>query len=657
MTEKYLHFTLGPVQGFVAQARRTRDFWAGSFILSWLSAVAMQAVKDQGGKIKIPKQDPNYLDYLTGTKSASGTDYSGPQQGSVPNRFKAEISQDFNANLVTSAVKQAWRGLAQTVWAMDKLDILAQFGNDTKSIWDDQIKDFWEISWCLADNNKDSNLLDRRKNWRTYFPPEQAGLKCMMMEGWQELSGAARPHGDGQTTLETFWSALRNSGAPAIKTDIQPGEHLCAIGYVKRRFVHCFHRLGPHIKGDATLGWTLHGWPLQTGVPSVTYLAAAPWLARAINAPNTKALLWRFHDHAFELSKEYGEWKSALRCVEEKSNAHKKWKALDGNVFFESALDNKRLWDETRYDAHAKNTKTALAALRKETKLAAISPFYAVLIMDGDSLGKQMSEPQKQEDITTALQNFTEKVAGIVEENSGFLVYAGGDDVLALLPLEHALPCALALRSHYEASFEQHKHISTSLSGAVIYAHIKIPLSRVLSDAHTVLDDIAKAHHGRDAIAVKVLKPGGEHLLWGMPWELAINKAHNKLTVETLADQFRNAEKSEPHFASKFFYRIHHYFELFKPRNADTAEAPAIGEAQIIDLLASEYVNSGKSGALNLKQARGDIKQLIAQSIYAKRKLSDNERPRPSSEWVKSTLPSPHAALLVRFLASKGIER
>lgn len=27
------HFTLGPVQGFVAQARRTRDFWAGSFLL------------------------------------------------------------------------------------------------------------------------------------------------------------------------------------------------------------------------------------------------------------------------------------------------------------------------------------------------------------------------------------------------------------------------------------------------------------------------------------------------------------------------------------------------------------------------------------------------------------------------------------------------
>ncbi|MBA5248658.1 MAG: hypothetical protein FE834_03865, partial [Gammaproteobacteria bacterium] len=28
-----LHFSLGPVQGFIGQARRTRDLWAGSFLL------------------------------------------------------------------------------------------------------------------------------------------------------------------------------------------------------------------------------------------------------------------------------------------------------------------------------------------------------------------------------------------------------------------------------------------------------------------------------------------------------------------------------------------------------------------------------------------------------------------------------------------------
>lgn len=41
---RILHFTLGPVQGFIADARRTRDLWAGSFLLSWLTGQAMAAL-------------------------------------------------------------------------------------------------------------------------------------------------------------------------------------------------------------------------------------------------------------------------------------------------------------------------------------------------------------------------------------------------------------------------------------------------------------------------------------------------------------------------------------------------------------------------------------------------------------------------------------
>ena len=52
---RVFHFTLGPVQGFVSQARRTRDLWAGSFLLSYLSGHAMKAIIDAGGTIVFPK--------------------------------------------------------------------------------------------------------------------------------------------------------------------------------------------------------------------------------------------------------------------------------------------------------------------------------------------------------------------------------------------------------------------------------------------------------------------------------------------------------------------------------------------------------------------------------------------------------------------------
>ena len=86
MSHQYFHFSLGPVQAFVAQARRTRDFWAGSFLLSYLSAVAMRSVQNQAGDhvIVFPEMDEKLM-------IALDTGQGGPSQGTVPNRFMARV--------------------------------------------------------------------------------------------------------------------------------------------------------------------------------------------------------------------------------------------------------------------------------------------------------------------------------------------------------------------------------------------------------------------------------------------------------------------------------------------------------------------------------------------------------------------------------------
>ena len=46
MTQQYmLLFSLGPVQSFIAQARKTRDLWLGSYLLSVLMEAAMEHIK------------------------------------------------------------------------------------------------------------------------------------------------------------------------------------------------------------------------------------------------------------------------------------------------------------------------------------------------------------------------------------------------------------------------------------------------------------------------------------------------------------------------------------------------------------------------------------------------------------------------------------
>ncbi len=51
---RILHFSIGPVQDFVARSRRTRDLLASSFLLSYLSGCAMMEILRKKGTILLP---------------------------------------------------------------------------------------------------------------------------------------------------------------------------------------------------------------------------------------------------------------------------------------------------------------------------------------------------------------------------------------------------------------------------------------------------------------------------------------------------------------------------------------------------------------------------------------------------------------------------
>ena len=80
-----LHFTIGPVQTFVAQSRRTRDLWASSYLLSHLADVAMTAVEKAGGTIVLPSREKQVEQGTPGPATAV-------KHGRWPNRFIAIAS-------------------------------------------------------------------------------------------------------------------------------------------------------------------------------------------------------------------------------------------------------------------------------------------------------------------------------------------------------------------------------------------------------------------------------------------------------------------------------------------------------------------------------------------------------------------------------------
>lgn len=57
MSCKYLFlFSISPVQSFISQARKTKDLYAGSFLLSYLCKNAIKKFEEEGGKIIFPKK-------------------------------------------------------------------------------------------------------------------------------------------------------------------------------------------------------------------------------------------------------------------------------------------------------------------------------------------------------------------------------------------------------------------------------------------------------------------------------------------------------------------------------------------------------------------------------------------------------------------------
>jgi len=82
-------FQIGPVQEFIQTARKTQDFWSGSFLLSYLNSRAIAAYGEKD--IIFPK--------IEGSKIYQGaTSYELPWKGlgdefytpSIPNRFLAQ---------------------------------------------------------------------------------------------------------------------------------------------------------------------------------------------------------------------------------------------------------------------------------------------------------------------------------------------------------------------------------------------------------------------------------------------------------------------------------------------------------------------------------------------------------------------------------------
>ena len=170
--------------------------------------------------------------------------------------------------------------------------------------------------------------------------------------------------------------------------------------------------------------------------------------------------------------------------------------------------------------------------------------YYAVVRSDGDNMGKLISRLKTTNDFhvfSEACLTYCERVAGKVNEYQGMTVYAGGDDLLAILPCEnsdgknvfdfvreanqvfHSIfldekqPIAQIMQSINaqieKENKEKGKNTKTlpppSLTWGVTLCHRKYPLYEALEDSANLLFG-AKRLDYKDAVNLRLIKHSGQ---------------------------------------------------------------------------------------------------------------------------------------------------
>ncbi len=491
MTAHLLLITLGPVQDFIAQARRTRDLWYGSHLLSELGRAAARALVNGGAKLIFPALqagDPQLVACLAPLRK----DGSPPQN--IANKLLAEIPEGADpqqlAKRVRAAVADYWRDDVAAPVRTKCSGLLAQ---NVNAVWSEQIDSFLEFIACwlpLGDYAQTRRQLEKAV----------AGRKLLRdFDPWLHGRGNAPKSSLDGARESVLLPPKQRARDLARRYRIADGEQLDAVGLVKRA----------------------GGEPDQF-VPVIN-VALASWLAHASQVASGE----------LEALKRACSELGVARVTREDLPCVKPF-PFDASVLLPSR------WRSVFEEQGLEGDPEAWGRQRVQPLLREFPepyPYVACLVADGDRMGRaidSLGSADAHRAFSKALADFAAEARAIVEQrHRGALVYAGGDDALAFVSLPEALACADALRAAFERAM--------AAACASLPAAERPTLSVGLGIGHVMesMGDLLalgrqaerEAKRDRNALAVLVDKRSGGTRAWRAQWNANPVRALNEATA------------------------------------------------------------------------------------------------------------------------------
>ncbi|MBQ9110491.1 MAG: type III-B CRISPR-associated protein Cas10/Cmr2 [Oscillospiraceae bacterium] len=153
--------------------------------------------------------------------------------------------------------------------------------------------------------------------------------------------------------------------------------------------------------------------------------------------------------------------------------------------------------------------------------------YFAVVQADGDRMGKVLKTLIEDDDVKEFSQNclkYTAEASDMIQKFGGVTIYAGGDDLLFLSPIENAEGKTLFelcedIRIEFDAAFKSYGFKPT-LSFGIAVNYVRYPLYEALEEARNMLEKAKKTksdEEEKNKTAVLVRKHSGQSVQFRYP--------------------------------------------------------------------------------------------------------------------------------------------
>lgn len=585
-------FSLTPVQPFIAKTRKLKDHWVASVLLSWLAFEGLSTVINYLGPdhILYPslKDQPFFELMLQNDKNFNIKSiieqYNQllPLQkdrtvASLPNKFVflAPYGQEeYYVSLIKENINQAWNHLSNLIKQFISKKSGTQLGEAFNQILTRQTENYWNLSWS---STRLLSTLDR-EDIETLFEKEKFSKVFDTIEAFAKqysMSNIAYQvtHSVAQTSLAVTKSR------PQVFRQEEPGEKcpVCGEFEVLHDIEDAAYKSAEEYKNLRKEFWEKLNLSIgEKTIKSDERLCALCAIKRfaplAINEFGKDHILNSiFEDHNYPSTTEMALSEFCQKLEQE-----------------DLLGDKKELLIDEFHDKEDKDYSREIKDLLNKAKQKGIKPretdkYYAILLMDGDNMGDlvngknintnwhqvlhpELSKRLKDQDfqkgiwekfldekrllspvvhfaISEALGTFALfGLPHIIKQNNGKLVYAGGDDVAAVLPVSNVFDAAIQVNRLYSQGFVNYTYNgmepikennnletpftlllggsgeNTTISGAILICHHKQPLRGAIEETHHLLETVSKEKHIRDALAIKLKKRSGQGRVFASKW-------------------------------------------------------------------------------------------------------------------------------------------